>query len=329
MQAIILCAMLIEFTVQLREVPMTRIAVIQMPPVLLDREATIERAKTLVTEAADSGAGLVVFPETFIAGYPSWIWRLRPGTDAMLGQELHARLWYSAVDIGRGDLSGLQQAARAHGIVIVCGMNEKSRSPSLGTLYNTVVIIDEQGDLLHRHRKLMPTNPERMVWGLGDASGLGTVTTSAGVIGCLICWENYMPLARYALYERGLEMLVVPTYDSGCAWLESMGHIAREGRCWVVSAGTALHASDMPEDMPGRDELFADSGDWINAGDSAVFAPDGSCAAGPMHEQHGVLYADTDIEQVYTARKAFDVCGHYARPDIFSLHLADPPQRPG
>lgn len=306
---------------------MPRIAVIQMPPVLLNREATLDRAKDLVEEAADSGAELVVFPEAFIAGYPSWIWRLRPGTDGKLGQELHTSLWRSAMEIGRGDLSGLQQTARKHGIIIVCGMNEKNRSPSLGTLYNTAVVIDEQGELIHRHRKLMPTNPERMVWGLGDARGLKTVTTSAGVIGCLICWENYMPLARYALYEQGLEVLVAPTYDSGAAWLESMGHIAREGRCWVISAGVALHAADIPGDMPGHDELFAGCDGWINAGDSTVFAPDGSRVAGPMHEQHGILYADIDIEQVYTARKAFDVCGHYSRPDIFSLHLADPPQQ--
>ena len=182
---------------------MTRLAIVQKAPVFLDKHKTLERAVGLVDEAAAAGAGLVIFSEAFIPGYPAWIWRLRPGGDWGISEQVHARLLQSAVSLEGDDLAPLFEAARRHELTIVCGLNERDSGLSRATLYNTVVVIGPDGSLLNRHRKLMPTNPERMVWGFGDASGLRAVDTPAGRIGALICWENYMPLARYALYSQG------------------------------------------------------------------------------------------------------------------------------
>lgn len=298
---------------------MTSIAIVQRPPVWLDREATLERAVAWVAEAAAAGATLIVFPETFIPGYPSWIWRLAPGRDgAVLGQ-LHTRLLANAVDIAAAHLQALCEAARNHRVTVVCGINERDGAQGGGTLYNSVVTIGADGELLNRHRKLMPTHPERMVHGLGDASGLRVVDTAAGRLGALICWENYMPLARYALYAQGVDIYIAPTYDSGDGWLATLRHIALEGRCWVVGSGTVLQASDIASDFPARATLFPDPDEWINDGDSVVIDPAGKVVAGPMRRAAGILYAEIDTSRVAPARRTLDVVGHYARPDIFEL----------
>ncbi len=173
-----------------------KVAVVQAPPVFLDRSATIAHACERMSEAAANGASLVVFPEAYIPGYPAWIWRLKPAGDRALSGEIHSRLREQAVDLAREDLDPIRKAATMHGLTVVCGMHELDSEFSGATLFNTVVVIDPKGTLLNRHRKLMPTNPERMVWGLGDARGLRVVNTPVGRIGTLICWENYMPLAR-------------------------------------------------------------------------------------------------------------------------------------
>jgi nitrilase len=304
---------------------MTKIAIIQRPPILLDRAATLASAVQWVAEAAAAGASLIIFPETFIPGYPSWIWRLAPGRDGAVMGQLHARLLANAVDVGGGDLAELCDAARAHEVTIVCGLNERDRAQGGGTLYNSVVVIGPDGALLNRHRKLMPTNPERMVHGLGDASGLRVVDTPAGRVGSLICWENYMPLARYALYAQGVKIYVAPTYDSGDNWIGTMRHIALEGRCWVIGSGTVLRASDIPPDFPARAELFPDAEEWINDGDSVVVDPVGKIVAGPMRRAVGILYAEIDTARVAPSRRTLDVTGHYARPDIFELQVRRTP----
>lgn len=303
-----------------------RIAVVQKPPRVLDRARTLEDAVSSVGEAAAAGAALVVFPETYVPGYPAWIWRLRPGGDMGLAEKLHVRLLANAVDLAADDLAPLREAARERGVTIVCGINERDAAFSRGTLYNSVVVIGPEGDVLNRHRKLMPTNPERMVWGFGDGSGLRVVDTPVGRLGTLICWENYMPLARYALYAQGVELYVAPTYDSGERWLATMRHIAREGGCWVVGGGFALRGCDLPDDLQGPEALYPDAAEWINAGDSVVVAPGGNVVAGPLHQECGILYADIDLVQVGVARRSLDVAGHYARPDIFRLQV-DPAVR--
>lgn len=307
---------------------MSKIAVIQKAPAVLNRDQTIRAAVALIAEAAAAGAGLIVFPEAFIPCYPAWIWRLRPGTDAGVTAKLYALLLENAVNVKRGDLSPLCEAAQKHRVTVVCGMNERDQDLSRGTIYNTVVVIGPDGGILNKHRKLMPTNPERMVWGFGDGSSLNVVETPCGRVGTLLCWENLMPLARYALYAQGIEVYVAPTYDSGDGWVGSLQHIAREGCCWVIGSGTALRASDLPADFPDKPELYPDPEEWINDGDSVVIAPGGKIVAGPMRREVGILYADIALDAVGNAKRRIDVAGHYARPDVFQLHVNRQPQSP-
>lgn len=305
-----------------------RIAVVQRPPSLLDRVRTIAEAVAGIREAAGNGAGLIVFPEAFIPGYPAWIWRLRPGADMALAEELHALLLANSVSLDGDDLAPLREAAREHRVHVVCGINERDAEFSRGTIYNTVVVIAPDGSVPNRHRKLMPTNPERMVWGFGDASGLRVVDTTCGRIGTLICWENYMPLARFALYAAGVEVYIAPTYDSGDGWIGTLRHIAREGGCWVIGSGMAFRAGDIPDDVPGKADLYPDSDEWVNDGDSVVIAPGGRISAGPMHRELGILYADVDLERVGIARRSLDVAGHYSRPDVLQLRVNSAPLKP-
>lgn len=307
---------------------MTMLAIIQKAPVFLNKEKTIASAATLVKEAAAAGAELVIFTEAFIPGYPAWIWRLRPGGDFGLSAEIHARLLRNAVNLESDDLNPLYEAAVQCNVTVVCGMDERESQLSRATLYNTVVIIGPDGKLLNRHRKLMPTNPERMVWGFGDATGLKVIDTPCGRIGTLLCWENFMPLARYALYSQGVEIYIAPTYDSGDGWIGSLQHIAREGCCWVVGSGNILKASDIPDDFPEKENLYPDNDEWVNPGDSVVIAPGGEIVAGPMRKEKGILYYEVDCDRVADAKRAFDVAGHYSRPDIFTLHINAKKQSP-
>jgi nitrilase len=296
-----------------------RIAVIQQPPHLLDAPATLASAIDRLHEAADAGAQLIVFPEAYVPGYPVWIWRLRPGPDYGVTSALHARLLQNSVDLVTDGLRPLREAAAERGVVVVCGIHEREGDFSRATLYNTVVTIGSDGEIRNRHRKLMPTNPERMVWGEGDASGLRVIETEAGRLGSLICWENYMPLARYALYAEGVEIYMAPTWDSGDTWLATMRHIAAEGRCWVIGAGCSMRGADVPADFPERNRLFPDEDEWLNPGDSVVIAPGGEVVAGPLHKEHGQLVADIDPKQVAAAHRTLDVAGHYGRNDVFQV----------
>jgi nitrilase len=304
-----------------------KVAVVQHPPVMLDRRATLDRAVALVAEAAGSGARLVVFPETFIPGYPEWVWRVSPGNYELSG-ELFSLLQTQAIDLVAGDLLPLQEAARRHDLTIVGGIHERDGSFSRSTLYNTIVTIGSDGTLLNRHRKLMPTNPERMVWGTGDGSGLRVVETPVGRVGALICWENYMPLARYALYAQGVEIYVASTWDEGDGWLASMRHIAREGRCWVLGSSNCIRARDVPATLPWRTSLYPDDDEWINSGGSVIVDPSGKIVAGPLVEAYGTLYADCDPTVARAARRTLDVAGHYARPDVFTLRVNRAPLTP-
>jgi len=206
---------------------MTKVAVIQHPPVYLDLEKSMSRAIQLIEDAARDGVQMVVFPEAWFPGYPTFVWRLPPGAGMGKTDELFARLQANAVDLSRGGMRPLQEAAKDHGVVIVAGYQELDGAVSGSTLYNSCIIIDADGAIANNHRKLMPTNPERMVWGFGDGSGLNVVDTAVGRVGALLCWENYMPLARYALYAQNIDIYVAPTWDSGDTWLATMQHRAR------------------------------------------------------------------------------------------------------
>lgn len=298
---------------------MTRVAVVQKAPVLLNLEATLDITRQSIKEARDQGSELVIFPETFLPGYPTWLWRLRPGGDMGIISDLHGALLSQAVDIEAGGMKAVQDAAREQGVTVVIGLNEREGKFSRSTLYNTTVIIGPDGSLLNRHRKLMPTNPERTIWGQGDASGLRVVDTPAGRIGTLMCWEAYVPLARQVMYSEGVEIFVIPTWDNGERWMATMRHIATEGGCWTISCAMGLRVADVPEDFPHRDKVFKEGEDWINVGDSVIFAPFGGPVAGPMHAEQGILTAELDLSKPASARRSLDVAGHYHRPDIFEF----------
>ncbi len=303
-------------------------AVVQTPPVYLDKARSLERAVEIVAEAAAEGCGLIVFPEVWLPGYPTFVWRLSPGAGMTVTDELFALSQANSVDLSRDDLLPLKEAAKEHSVVIVMGHQEIDGRVSGSTLYNSVAIIDADGRLLNNHRKLMPTNPERMVWGFGDGSTLNVVETAVGRVGALICWENYMPLARFALYSQNIDIYVAPTWDSGATWLATMQHVAREGGCWVIGCATSLEAADIPDDLPHREVLFPKADEWINPGDAVVYRPFGGLAAGPMHREKGVLIAEIDPAAARASRRKFDVSGHYARPDVFTLHVNRAPQAP-
>ena len=300
---------------------MSKIAIVQQAPQVLDRQGSLDKAVGFIKEAAANGARLVVFPEAFVPGYPAWVWRLRPGGDWDLSERIHQRLLANAVDMAQDELAPVRSAAAEHEIVVVIGINERDGEFGRTTLYNTAVVIGTDGAVINHHRKLMPTNPERMVWGFGDAAGLRVVDTPVGRIGVLLCWENYMPLARFALYAQGVDVYIAPTYDSGDAWIGTLQHIAREGGCWVIGAGVALRNQDLPGDFPGRADLYPAQEDWINPGDSAVVAPGGELVVAPLRRQQAIVYADIDASRAAAARRTFDVAGHYARADVFNLQV--------
>jgi nitrilase len=306
---------------------MAKVGIVQLPPVLLDRAGTLARAVDALQRAADEGATLVMFPETYVPGYPDWVWRSKP-SDFGLAAAIHARLLAAAVDLSADDLAPLRQAARQRQVTVVCGVQEREGEFSRATLYNTVVTIGADGAILNRHRKLVPTNPERMVWGMGDASGLRVVDTPAGRVGALICWENYMPLARFALYSQGVELYFAPTWDHGEGWLVSMRHIAREARSYVISGAICMQAKDIPADFPSRAELYPDEEEWLNPGDAVVIDPAGKVVAGPLHRERGILYAECDPGRVAVARRSIDVAGHYGRPDVFHLEIDRTERKP-
>ncbi len=306
---------------------MTKVAVVQRPSPFLDRAASFGVAERSILEAKAEGADLVVLPEAFVGGYPEWIWRIEP-RDFALNAQIHERLHAASVDLAKNELAPLCDAAKRAGVTVVCGIHERDGTSGGGTLYNTVVVVGPDGALLNRHRKLVPTNPERMVWGPGDASGLRAIDTPAGRLGTLICWESYMPLARFALYAQGIEIYVAPTWDHGESWITAMKHIAREARCFVIGNAICMQAKDVPASFPERARLYADGEEWLNPGDSIVVDPTGKAIAGPMQKERGILYATCDLARVAPSRRALDVAGHYNRPDVFHFEVDRSPAKP-
>jgi nitrilase len=295
----------------------TTVACVQAEPAILDLERTIDKLELLAAEAAGNGAKLVVFPETFVAVYPSSRWAkafagwLEPGA-----KETFARIALNAVAIGSPAEQRLAEAARALGIWLVTGVNEVDpRRP--GTIYNALLYHSPEGKLALHHRKLVPTNHERLIWGQGDGRGLNTVETGFGRIGGLICWENYMPLARFAVYESGVEIYVASTADDSEAWQATLIHIARESRAFVVAPCHFQRAQSYPDDFPLRAQL--EGADTLGSGGSAILAPDGSYLAGPAYEEETVLYAELEPTRLLEERQRFDPVGHYHRPDVLRL----------
>ena len=299
------------------------VACVQVEPAILDRAATLHRVAERTAEAVAAGAGLVVFPETFVPAYPSSVWakalagRAEPGAE-----EAFALLHRESLELPGADADRLGAIAREHEVWLVVGVNEVDPERP-GTLYNSLLYYSPQGDLALHHRKLVPTNHERLVWGQGDGRGLRAIETPLGRIGGLICWENYMPLARFALYESGVELYIASTADDGDAWQATLVHIARESRAFVIAPCHFQRASSYPADFPLR--ALLEGRDILGRGGSAILAPDGSYLAGPLYDEEGILYAELDPDTLLRARQRFDPAGHYHRPDVLQLTVRDQP----
>jgi nitrilase len=293
------------------------VACVQAEPVIFDRDATVEKLAGLAAEVAKRGAGLAVFPEAFIPAYPSSSWaKALAGWDDEGARDAFAMLAREAVEIPGESERRLGEIAREHELWLVTGVTERDPAKP-GTLYNTLLYHGPDGRLALKHRKLVPTNHERLVWGPGDGGGLEAIETPLGRLGGLICWENYMPLARFALYESGVEIYIASTADDGEAWQATLVHIARESRAFVIAPSHFQRAASYPDDFPLRGLL--DGLDVIGRGGSAILAPDGSYLAGPAYDNEAILYAELEPAQLDGARQRFDPTGHYHRPDL--LHL--------
>jgi nitrilase len=302
--------------------PRCQAAVVQAASVVFDRERTLSKLEDLAADAARAGADLAVFPEAFVGGYPRGLtFGTVVGDRTAEGRDHFRRYWESAVDVPGPAVDRLARLARATGLHLVVGVVERDG----GTLYCTVLFLSPAG-YLGKHRKLMPTAAERLVWGFGDGSTLPVLDTPLGRLGAVICWENYMPLLRTAMYARGVQLYCAPTADSRETWLPTVRHIALEGRCFVLSCCQFARRGDYPADVPnalaeGVDEVLMNGG-------SCIVGPLGQVLAGPDHEGETILCAELDLAEIPRAKFDLDVVGHYARPDVFRLVVDETPRPP-
>ena len=289
-----------------------RVAAVQATPVFLDRAATLQVVATEVKQAAADGAELVVFPESFVPCYPDWVWRSLPMSDA----DWWVRFCDEAVDTDGPDLDPVREAAASAGAWVALGVTERLAS---GTLNNSVVYIDSNGAIAGLHRKLIPTGAERMIWGNAHDNLLPIVSIDGVRVASLICWENYMPLARVAMYQRGVDVLLAPTWDNSDEWVPTLRHIAKEGQLFVVGVTAFLRGSDVPRDLPGAAAIYGGDDDWLSKGNTTIVAPGGEVLAGPLIGVAGTVSADLELDRITAGRRMFDPVGHYARPDVFQF----------
>jgi nitrilase len=298
-----------------------RAAVVQAAPVAFARERTLEKVRALTAEAAGRGAALVVFPEAFVSAYPRGLsFGAVVGERTPAGREEFRRYWDSAVDVPGPAVTALSAIAAEHGVYLVIGVVERDG----GTLYCTVLFFAPDGRYLGKHRKLMPTAAERLVWGFGDGSTLPVFTTPLGRLGAVICWENYMPLLRTAMYAKGIQLYCAPTADGRDTWIATMQHIALEGRCFVLSCNQYCRRSDYPADY--HTAFGDDPSTVVSRGGSCIVDPLGQILAGPDYDGEHILIADLDLGAITRGKYDFDVVGHYARPDVFRLVVDERPQ---
>jgi nitrilase len=299
-----------------------RVAVVQAAPAMFDTQRSLQKLADFTADAAKLGAGLVVFPEAFIAGYPKGHdFGVSVGIRSTAGRDEFRRLFESAIDVPGDATQFIGTVAKEHGVHLVVGVIEKDG----GTLYCTALMFAPDGLLLGKHRKLIPTAMERVIWGSGDGSTLPVVPTSLGKLGAVICWENYMPLLRTAMYAKGIELYCAITVDDRDSWIPTVTHIALEGRCFVFSACQVLRRSDLPSDYP-RDRLPASHQTLIRGG-SCIIGPLGQVLAGPKYDEECILTADLDMADLPRAKFDFDVVGHYSRPDVFHLAVNEKPMK--
>ena len=300
-----------------------RVAVVQDAPVVFDREATLEKSLTLTKRAAREGAKLVLFPEAFVSAYPKGLdFGARVGLRLPYGREDFRRYFESAVDVPGPATQVLAKAAKEEGVYLVIGVIERDG----GTLYCTVLFFSPGGQLMGKHRKLMPTAMERLVWGFGDGSTMPVFDTPLGKVGAVICWENYMPMMRMAMYAKGIQLYCAPTADDRDTWLPTLQTIALEGRCFVLSCCQILLRRDCPDDY--RAIQGNDPSTVLMRGGSCVVGPFGQVLAGPDFEGPRILTADLDLDEIPRGKYDFDVVGHYSRPDVFRLYVNEKPSLP-
>jgi len=291
-------------------------AVVQATPVFFDKALTIEKTEVLTREAASHHAQLILFPEVFVPGYPrGLLFGTTIGSRSAEGRELFLRYWENAIEVPGKETSQLAQLAKESKTYIAIGVTEKDKTSD--TLYCTLLYFSPQGILIHKHRKIKPTAAERIVWGEGDGSDLNVMETELGKIGGLICWENYMPMARTVLYEQGLEIYLAPTADSRDTWQATLIHIACESRSFVLGANQYFTKENYPAAIQSQ---LSKAAAVNSAGGSVIISPLGKPLAGPLFDKEGILYAEIDHREVIKAKMDFDVIGHYARPDIFELN---------
>ena len=297
------------------EMTSVRVAAVQAAYVLMDREATLAKVEATLADPAVQSADLVVFPEAFLPGTPIWI-DSQPIWDG--DEEWFAMLADQAVVVGGPTTDRLAAAAREAGVYLVIGVSEREATGS--TIYDTTLYFGPDEGLLGKHRKLMPTGSERTVWGMGDGSTLDVYPTPFGRIGGLICWENFMPLARFHLYSQGVDLWIAPTLATGDGWIAAMRHIALESGCYVIAVNPCLHVDQIPIDFPGRDRVWPTGGEeWVEPGNTVIMSPRNGIVAGPARGEEAILTAELDLTAVRTARRMFDPVGHYHRPDVFRL----------
>ncbi|MFL7869211.1 MAG: carbon-nitrogen hydrolase family protein [Anaerolineales bacterium] len=296
-----------------------KVAVVQAAPVLFEREATVEKTSLLTQEAAKEGAEFILFPEAFIPAYPRGLsFGMVVGSRTPEGRRLWQRYWDNAVEIPGPATETLSAAVRKAGVYMAVGVIERDSEFSGGTLYCTLLYFGPDGHIMGKHRKLKPTGSERLIWGEGDGSTMSVFETAVGKIGGLICWENYMPLARTFLYSKGVQIYLAPTADSRDTWQATLQHIACEGRCFVLGCNQFVTKEMYPADLQKLPEL-KNQPEVMCRGGSAIISPLGETIAGPLFDEEGILYADLDLDEIVRAKVDFDVVGHYARPDVFQL----------
>ncbi len=300
-----------------------KVASAQLAPVFMKREKTIAKACEAIAEAAKNGAKIIVFPEAFVPGYPDWVWVVPAGRNS-LHAALYAEFLDQSVTIPSPATDKLCKAAKAAGAYVVMGVNE--RSTAGGSIYNTLLYISDKGEIMGLHRKLVPTMGERLVWTPGDGSTLDVFDTPYGRLGGLICWENYMPLARFAMYASGVDIYVAATWDSSDGWEATLQHIAREGRCVVIGCCISMRRDQIPDRYEFKSLYPVGADDTpVNPGNSAIVSPEG-VLAGPVANEEKIIYAEIDRVRLRGSKFAMDTAGHYARPDVFQLTVNRDPR---
>jgi nitrilase len=303
---------------------MIKAAAIQAGPVYLDLNRSVEKALGLIAEASSLGAKLIVFPETWLPGYPAWLDCCRDVAlwDHPPVKKVFARLMENSVAVPGPVTEALAQSARDHQVVLNISVHERViLGPGRGTLYNTMLTFGSDGTLLNRHRNIMPTYTERMIWGQGGGSSLRAVDTDVGRVGGLICWEHWMPLARQVLHDSGEDIHIAAWPQVKEMNMVASRHYAFEGRCYVIACGAVMRASELPRELEPIVSLKSDPDGFVLNGGSAIIGPDGSLVAGPVFEEETILIADLDLSRIAEENLVLDVTGHYSRPDIFEVKL--------